>query len=337
MAVNSAFKTSGQSATKAEQNLYANLVKEAIQIHGHDVNYIDRTLTARDNIFGEDSLSEFNKSQTIEMYVEDADGGYQGEKELIQQFGLENRNEITFVVSRTRFDDVANQMDLETATNTTEGSILLESGTITSTTTNILSASFDSGYLRGEAASTSTYANRPKEGDLIFHPILSKVFEISFVDHDEPFHQLDNNPVYKLRCKQFEYSSEVIDTGIADIDAIEDALTGDALQHQVTLEATTAYNESIALEFFTDLSNTDTLLMEDDDVVVHENDEASIGESILLENSADTGDANYIIQEDYIVGDMSIDTTAQNEFFEAEDENILDFSESNPFGDAGRT
>jgi len=249
MAVNSAFKTSGKAATTAEQNLYASLVKEAIQIHGHDVNYIDRTLTARDNIFGEDSLSQFNKSQTIEMYVEDADGGYQGEKELIQQFGLENRNEITFVVSRTRFDDVAHQMDLETATATTEGSILLESGTLVSSSTNTLYASFDSGYLRGETASTSTYANRPKEGDLIFHPVLEKVFEVAFVDHDEPFHQLDNNPVYKLRCKQFEYSSEVIDTGIADIDAIEDTLTGDALQHQVTLEATTAYNESIALEF----------------------------------------------------------------------------------------
>ena len=48
------------------------------------------------------------------MYVEDAEGDlYQGEKELIQQFGLENRNEITFVVHRKRFDDVAHQLDLE--------------------------------------------------------------------------------------------------------------------------------------------------------------------------------------------------------------------------------
>ena len=119
MAVNQAFTTSGKLASASEQNLYADLIKEAIQIHGHDVNYVDRTLTARDDIFGEDSLSTFSKQQTIEMYVEDADGGYQGEKELIQQFGLENRNEITFVVSRTRFDDVAHQMDLETATAST--------------------------------------------------------------------------------------------------------------------------------------------------------------------------------------------------------------------------
>ena len=53
-----------------------------------------------------------------------------------------------------------------------------------------------------------------KEGDLVYHPVLNKLFEVSFVDHDEPFHQLDNNPVYKLRCRQFEYSSEVLDTGV---------------------------------------------------------------------------------------------------------------------------
>jgi hypothetical protein len=137
---------------------------------------------------------------------------------------------------------------------------------------------------------------------------LDKIFEVAFVDEDDPFHQLDNNPVYKLRCKQFEYSSEVLDTGITAIDAVEDALTGDALQHQVTL-----------------------------DTLVSETDESSAGESILLENPADSGVDSYIIQEDYIVGDMSTDTTAQNELFETEDENILDFSESNPFGDAGRT
>jgi len=337
MAVNSAFKTSGQAATSAEQNLYADLIKEAIQIHGHDVNYIDRTLTARDNIFGEDSLSQFNKQQTIEMYVEDADGGYQGEKELIQQFGLENRNEITFVVHRTRFDDVAHQLDLETSTATTQGSLLLESGTLAQHRFGIQSASFESAYLRNEDATLGTFNNRPKEGDLIFHPVLKKLFEVSFVDHDEPFHQLDNNPVYKLRCKQYEYSSEVLDTGIAEVDAIEDALSIDTLDHQFTLEQTSVYNESIALEFNTNKTYIDSLLMENNDVVVHEDDSSSIGENILLENAADSGDPSYLIQEDYIVGDMETDKTAQNELFEEQDEDILDFSESNPFGDAGRT
>ena len=63
MATNSLFKTSGLAATTSEQNLYADLVKEAIQIHGHDVNYIDRTLAAKDDIFGEPDikLQQYNK------------------------------------------------------------------------------------------------------------------------------------------------------------------------------------------------------------------------------------------------------------------------------------
>ena len=62
-----------------------------------------------------------------------------------------------------------------------------------------------------------------------------------------------------------------------------------------------------------------------------------MGTNILLENAADTGNDAYLIQEDYIVGDMSTDKTAQNELFDSLDDDILDFSESNPFGDAGGT
>ena len=59
MAVNSVFKTNNLAALKSEQNLYSDLIKEAIQIYGHDVYYIDRTLVARDNVLGEDSLSKY--------------------------------------------------------------------------------------------------------------------------------------------------------------------------------------------------------------------------------------------------------------------------------------
>ena len=61
----------------------------------------------------------------------------------------------------------------------------------------------------------------PNKGDLIYFPKGNKLFEITFVDHDDPFYQVQNLPTYKLKCKTFEYASEVIDTGIAEIDAIE--------------------------------------------------------------------------------------------------------------------
>ena len=291
MAVNSAFHTNNLHSLTTERSLYQNLIKEAIQIYGHDVYYVNRETVALDNVLGEDALSKYTNAEPIEMYVEDAEG-FGGDKEIITQFGLENRNEITFVVSKERFQEMDSQINLEEG----EGSIALEDGSVDQTdnfsTVSTLTGNF---YILQDTATTD--ADRPQEGDLVYHPIFAKMFEINFVDHDEPFYQLDNNPVYKLRCKQFEYASEIIDTGIATIDAIEGDLTTDSRAYQISLE-----NE--------------------------------VG-SIQLENAADTGSASFIITEDYIIGDYDTDKTSQNELFDQLDDTVLDFSESNPFGDVG--
>tara|TARA_Y100000748_G_scaffold237596_1_gene201612 strand:- start:1362 stop:2393 length:1032 start_codon:yes stop_codon:yes gene_type:complete len=343
MAVNSIFKTNNLAAIESEQNLYSDLIKEAIQIYGHDVYYIDRTLIARDNVLGEDSLSKFTTQHPIEMYVEDATTGYAGEKEIITQFGLENRNEITFVVNKKRFQEMDSQVTLEDGTDTTGGSILLESGSIdqSSNFSVLTTVSGDNNfYLLLDT--TSTDADRPQEGDLIYSPIVTKMFEISFVDHDEPFHQLDNNPVYKLRCKQFEYSQERIDTGITELDSIETNLSTDTGLYQFTLEQSSTYNEKIRIKF--SVTTSDGLLLDetDGDNIIIEDETTSAGENIILEQAADTGDKSYLLQETYIVGDASTTTTdldksAQNELFDQLDDTVIDFSETNPFGDVGGT
>ena len=335
MAVNKAFHTNNSTSLQTEKNLYSDLVKEAIQIYGHDVYYIDRTTVAIDNVLGEDSLSKFTTQVPIEMYVENAEGGYEGEKELISQFGLENRNELTLVVHKDRFQDLTKQIRLESGTDTTGGSILLESGTIDQTEDSSVLETVTTGsdfYILTESDAANT--DRPLEGDLVYHPILGKIFEVSFVDHDEPFHQLDNNPVFKLNCKQFEYSSEALDTGISTIDSIEDNLSRNTHDYQFTLEQSTAQNEEINIQHAR--SNFGLLLEETDgDNIIGEDDTTSVGESILLENAADSGDPSYLITEDYIVGDAVSDKTAQNELFDKLDDDVLDFSETNPFGDAG--
>ena len=290
MAVNAAFHTSNFSSITTERNLYANLVTEAIQIYGHDIHYIDRTIISEDTTFGEDTLSMFRQSAKIEMYVENAEGGYQGEKELMSKFGLQNLSEITFVVSKNRFQELTKQLTIEDGTDTTGGSILIESGTIDNLDNAVVFEGSDF-YLLNETDATDS--DRPLEGDLVFHPIMKKLFQVNFVDHDQPFHQLDNNPVYKLQCRTFDYSSERLDTGISDIDAIEEALSVDTLNYQFTLEESTS------------------------------------GETLLLETE------HWLIQEDYIVGDGVIDKTSQNELFDRLDDTVLDFTESNPFGDAG--
>ena len=337
MAVNSFFHTSNVASIATEKSLYSDLIAEAIQIYGHDVYYLDRTIVAEDTVLGEDNLSKFTTQHPIEMYIEDSEGGFAGDKELMSQFGLQNLSEVTFIVNKLRFQDLDRQMQIESGTDTSSGgSILLEAGTIdqSSSSTTLTTVSGDNNfYLIQDTAATD--ADRPQEGDVVYHPILDKLFEINFVDHDEPFYQLDNNPVYKLRCRMYEYSSEILDTGITNIDGIEDSLSVDALGYQLTLEQSSAVNEDIRLEF--GVADTAGLLLEetDGDNIVGENDSTSVGESILLENPADSGDSGYIIQEDYIVGDFSTDKTSQNELFEVQSRSVLDFTESNPFGDVG--
>ena len=374
MATNSVFHTNNLAALKTEQNLYRDLIKEAIQIYGHDVYYVDRTTVAIDNILGEDALSKFTTQHPIEMYVEDAEGGYAGEKEIMSQFGLENRNEITFVVSKQRFQEMDSQVTLEDGTDTTGGSILLEAGSINqsalSATLSTVTKSFifnedgdnivleedSTTFLLSEESGSEFYilmdtattdADRPQEGDLVYHPILGKMFQVNFVDHDQPFHQLDNNPVYKLRCQQFEYSQEAIDTGITVVDNIESELSIDTGEYQFTLEQSSAVNEDIRIfhtaheEGLLLLDGTDSTSSDTGDNVVFEDDSSSVGENIILENAADSGNVAYLLQETYIVGNRDssnvIDITSQNELFDQLDDNVLDFTEKNPFGDAGGT
>ena len=277
--------------TPNEQHLYEDLAIEAIQIYGHDVFYIPRTLVNKDELFGEDALSRFDDAYGIEMWMETQEG-YEGEKELVSRFGLEIRDETTFVVSRRRWDN-----------------------TVSSDANLIVSS-------------------RPDEGDLIYMPTVKKLFEISFVDHDDPFYQVDNLPVYKLYCRTFEYSSEVLDTGIYAIDDIETKKSTDFLGYEILAEQSNTYNEKIGFEWGTIYEFGDgDILLEDDSFVLGENETGF--EAIILEDS----DAYYtfvVIQEAYSL--VTQDTQAENEWFEDRatgviGDPVLDFTESNPFGD----
>jgi hypothetical protein len=99
-------------------------------------------------------------------------------------------------------------------------------------------------------------ALRPNEGDWIYMPTVGRLLEISFVDKDDPFYQLDNLPVYKLFTRTVEYSSEDLDTGIEAIDVIETERSTDAYDWQILGEQTaraTLYNNLFALERGTDI------------------------------------------------------------------------------------
>ena len=100
------------TGTTSEQRLYEDLIIEQLKIYGQDVYYLPRKIANRDTIFGEDPASSFDDSYIIEMYVDNTDG-YMGEQEIIKKFGLELRDDITFTVSKLRWESlVGNNSDL---------------------------------------------------------------------------------------------------------------------------------------------------------------------------------------------------------------------------------
>lgn len=69
--------------------------------------------------------------------------------------------------------------------------------------------------------------NRPTEGDLIYWPINKGLFEIKFVNYQNPFYQLGKLYVYRLEVELFQYASERINTGMSEIDRFEELKSHD--------------------------------------------------------------------------------------------------------------
>jgi hypothetical protein len=85
-----------------EQLLIEDLVLESIKIFGHDMFYCPRTLIAKDDIYGEDSLSEYNASYAIDLYIKSYDS-YEGDGSFLSKFNLEIRDQMTLTVSVRNF------------------------------------------------------------------------------------------------------------------------------------------------------------------------------------------------------------------------------------------
>ena len=90
--------------TTGEQDLVGSLVVEQIKMFGKDVYYIPRTLVKSDDTFGEDTLSKFTGAFLLEAYIEDA-SGFRGDGDMFSKFGVRISDQVTFIVSRTRFTE----------------------------------------------------------------------------------------------------------------------------------------------------------------------------------------------------------------------------------------
>ena len=163
-----------------EQNLVQDLINEQLKIYGVDVTYIPRKFVRKQTILKEIQSSAFDDNFLLEAYINTYEG-YGGQGDVMTKFGVSLRDELTLTISRERFED------------------------------------FISPFL--EADDDYELSTRPREGDVIFFPLGQRLFEVKFVEHEEPFYQLGKNYVYQLKCELFEFEDEVFDTDIEEIDS----------------------------------------------------------------------------------------------------------------------
>jgi len=166
--------------SQSEQRLTQDLINEHLKIFGVEVTYIPRKFVRKQTIIKEVQSSAFDDNFLLEAYVNTYEG-YGGQGDIMTKFGVSLRDELTVTISKERFED------------------------------------FISPFL--ESDEDYELASRPREGDIIFFPLGTRLFEVKFVEHEDPFYQLGKNYVYQLKCELFEYEDEIIDTGIDIIDS----------------------------------------------------------------------------------------------------------------------
>jgi len=97
---------------KSEQNLFEDIVIESLKMYGQDVYYLPRDIVNKDPIFGDDIPSRFNSAYKIEMYIENVDG-FDGEGDLMTKFGVELRDQATYILARSRWTQTVKRYDNE--------------------------------------------------------------------------------------------------------------------------------------------------------------------------------------------------------------------------------
>jgi len=280
---------------RSEQNLYEDIVIEALKMYGQDVYYLPRDIVNKDKIFGDDVPSRFNSSHKLEMYIENTEG-FDGEGDLFTRFGVEIRDEATFVVSRRRWTQQVARMDMEVT------------------------------------------AVRPLEGDLIYLPMTNKLFEIMHVEHEMPFYQLSNLPVFKMRCTLFEYNDEDLDTNIEAIDQIERdysysyIVTVDhdsplSINDRIGLIATQTFGSGVVMQGeISKWSDSDNKVH-----LIHAGADDGKFHTFVSGGTLSIGDSDFTITA--TSEDNQISATEQNNDFTTISVDFLDFTEANPFGD----
>lgn len=292
------FNNFPQNQITSEQLLVEDLVIEAMQVNGMDVFYLPRSSrddVEIDTLYGEDTLKQYRSVYPIEMYLENI-SGMDGEGDFISKFGLEIRDEITLLVSRRRFAATASLL-------------------------------------------------RPREGDLVYVPLVKNFFEITFVENENDqalFYTLGrgrggNVYLYVLKLKQYVFSEEVIETGIQEIDEqafseykrtripLANTGSGSFIPNEIVYAGTDLANSTAQAVVYSYTPNSELLVVRMQGYFANN--------QVLIGNTSGAIRASIFIDEDYQVGDNIFEDLADNNIIQKEADGIIDFTQSNPFGE----
>lgn len=291
MAVNPYFRRNNLG----EQNLLESLTTEAIKIHGHEMVYIPRETVKEDKILGEE-ISKFTDANRIEMYMENAEG-FDGESDMTR-FGLDIRENCTFIVSKRRFLEVMSHN------------------------------------------ATIRDLGRPREGDLIYFDYPYNLFEIKYVEHDNPFYPLGQRYSFKLYCEAFKATQEEFNTGESDMDAAEEVVS--KFQKRLTItssaEAFTVGEEVYAGNVSTPhaLGRVDAATDTTDNIyyltVNFITGNFEVGDTVIGKTSGSSSTITAIADTDVRTTNANIQDNEALDL-EANRDNIFDFTERDPFSE----
>jgi hypothetical protein len=278
----------------AEQRVVEDLIVESIKIMGFDAYYLPiENETDRDILYGEDPIKRFSAAFPIEFYLSSS-MEYGGEKEFFSKFGLEIKNTVNIILSKRSFSQRVPQ-DIFT---------------------------------------------RPREGDLIYVPFLNgtgELFEIKFTNQTKDFFMLGRKIpfFYELELEKFKYSQEVIDTGVEDIDDV-------MIQSSYTLDLTTGtgtgtYEAREVVFQSTDNTQANAWVValvqewiKPDDSLKVTNIAGEFRDNVAIIGA--TSNARYFLASYDPLKDSTKNESYDNSYFFDTANNIIDFTETNPFG-----
>ena len=183
-----------------------------------------------------------------------------------------------------------------------------------------------------EFADVTTVDGRPNEGDLIYLPLTEDLYEIKFVEREAPFYQLGKNYIYTMTAEIYELGNDEFETGIEEIDVIEEifapsitiAMDPAATTHYSLGETVTGGTTGTTAEVsFWDRDNHELKL-------INRTGNFTPGETI-------TGAESGTVQDSVTVDNLTLENVqyADNKYIETEGNDLLDFTEVNPFGEYG--